>query len=191
MCFYKQKTVFCTVYSISQLSVSECIKQGEGITVIFGRTSAVFLYVKYIFMTKELNLAKYHACSVIHWRPGSETPQKNAQVSFPILSEEWLKYTVVFLNFSSKLNNFFTPLRVSNWRMWHFLGYAAWKLIWKCSTLAYQCNPTSLLLWNNKYLNSENTDKLWLSHLWMKQNCLLILRERIYVMIPNNLKSLH
>lgn len=101
-------------------------------------------------------------------------------------------FHVLFLKFFSKLNNFFTPFRVSNWRMWHFLGYAVWKLIWKCSKLAYQCNPKSLLLWNNKYLNSENADKLWLSHFWMKQLfSLLILRERFCVMISSNLKSLH
>lgn len=33
VCFYEYKTVFCTVHSISQISVSECIKQWEGLTL--------------------------------------------------------------------------------------------------------------------------------------------------------------
>lgn len=137
--------------------------------MIFGRTSAVFLYVKYIFMTKSSILR-----STKHILQYTEDlvlrhPRCISRWAFHDYSvrKMWLNYTLVFLNFLSKLI-FLTPFRIS-WRIWHFLAYAVLKLIWKCSKHHYQCNLTSLFLWNNKYLNSENIDKCWLSYFCLKQ----------------------
>lgn len=126
--------------------------------MIFRRTSAVFLYAKYIFMTKSsvLQTTKH----VLQYTEDLvlRHPRCIPRWAFHACSvrKMWLKYTLVFLNFLSKFIFFLTPFRVSSWRMRRSLGYPAPELIRKCTKHPYQCNPTSLLLWNNKYLNSEN-----------------------------------